>query len=102
MLVPRAFTAWQMQIPISKSSIQLQTEKNIAHQNLLKTELDSSTIILPDPLKDISAWISEKHWPPIYFSDIWVFIVSKHPGKDVGMGQKMLNEWTEDGCTVLK
>ena len=32
-LVARAFAAWEMQIPTSKSSIQLETEKNIAYQN---------------------------------------------------------------------
>lgn len=98
-LVARAFAAWEMQIPISKSSVQLETEKNIAYQNLLRIDLDGSTIVLPDPLKDVSAWISEKeglkHWPPIYFSDICVFILGKHPGKDVGMRQRMLNEYKE-------
>ena len=86
-------------IPISKSSVQLETEKNIAYQNLLRIDLDGCTIVLPDPLNDVSAWISEKeglkHWPPIYFSDICVFILSKHPGKDVGMRQRMLNEYKE-------
>ena len=43
-LVARAFAAWEMQIPISKSSVQLETEKNIAYQNLLRIDLDGSTI----------------------------------------------------------
>ena len=50
-LVARAFAAWE--IPVSKSSVQLETEKNIAYQNLLRIDLDGSTIVLPDPLKDV-------------------------------------------------
>lgn len=36
-----------------------------------------------------------KEWPSIYFNDICVFILSKHPGKDVRLPQVMLNDYKE-------
>ncbi|CAB4033934.1 hypothetical protein pdam_00025903, partial, partial [Paramuricea clavata] len=98
-LVAHAFAAWEMQVPISNTSVQREAEINAAYQTLLTVDLGSSSVVLPDPLKEVSAWITEnegiKDWPPIYFNDICVFILSKHPGKDVGMRQRMLNEYKE-------
>lgn len=98
-LVARAFAAWEMEIPLSKTSMQLETEKNTCYQALLTVDMGSRSIVLPDPRREVSNWISEKEgmkdWPPIYFSDICVFILSKHPGKDVGMRRRILNEYKE-------
>ena len=53
---------------------------------------------LPDPssLKD---WLREgdaiTSWPPIFLSDITVFLMDDHPGKDVALRERVLNEYKE-------
>ena len=53
---------------------------------------------LPDPstLKD---WLRESDaitsWPPIFLSDITVFLMEDHPGKDVALHERVLNEYKE-------
>ena len=53
---------------------------------------------LPDPstLKD---WLHERDaitsWPPIFLSDITVFLMEDHPGKDVALHERVLNEYKE-------
>ena len=34
-------------------------------------------------------------WPPIYLSDITMFLMSDHPGKDVDFKKRVLNEYKE-------
>ena len=34
-------------------------------------------------------------WPPIFLSDITVFLIKEHPGKDVDLHQRVLNEYKE-------
>ena len=53
---------------------------------------------LPDPstLKD---WLPETDaitsWPPIFLSDITVFLMEDHPGKDVALHERVFNEYKE-------
>ena len=53
---------------------------------------------LPDPstLKD---WLRESDaitsWPPIFLSDITVFLMEDHPGKEVALHERVLNEYKE-------
>ena len=50
---------------------------------------------LPDPstLKD---WLCESaaitSWPPIFLSDITVFLMEDHPGKDVALHERVLRK----------
>ena len=54
--------------------------------------------ILPDPstLKD---WLRESDvitsWRPTFLSDITVFPMEDHPGKDVALHERVLNEYKE-------
>jgi hypothetical protein len=98
-LVARAFAAWEIKVPLAETNVQLEIEKNQSYQSLLTIGTDGSAVILPDPCKDILPWKSEKEgmkdWHPVYFSDICVFILSRHAGKDVGMRERILNEYKE-------
>ena len=58
--------------------------------------LDLGNVLsLPDPstLKD---WLRESDaltsWPPIFLSDITVFLIEDQPGKDVALHERLLNE----------
>jgi hypothetical protein len=98
-VVAHAFAAWEMKVPLAETNVQLEIEKNQSYQSLLTISTDGSAVILPDPCKDILPWKSEKEgmkdWPPVYFSDICIFILSRHAGKDVGMRERILNEYKE-------
>ena len=54
---------------------------------------------VPDPLilKDDLVKESESmtSWPPIYLSDITLFLMSDRPGKDVDFHRRVLNEYKE-------
>ena len=96
----RAFAAWEMKVPLAETNVQLEIEKNQSYQSLLTIGTDGSAVILPDACKDILPWKSEKEgmkdWLPVYFSsDICVFILSRHAGKDVGMPERILTEYKE-------
>ena len=55
--------------------------------------------VLPDPLFLTEGWLRETEgitsWPPIYLSDITVFLMADHPGKDVDLHERVLNEYKE-------
>ena len=88
-----------MKVPLADTNVQLEIEKNQSYQSLLTIGTNVSAVILPDICKDILPWKSEKEgmkdWPPVYFSDICVFILSRLAGKDVGMRELILNEYKE-------
>ena len=94
-LVAIAFAAWEMKVPLAETNVQLEIEKNQSYQSLLTIGTDGSAVILPDPCKDILPWKSEKEgmkdWPPVYFSNICVFILSRHAGT------RMEREWNANG-----
>ena len=54
---------------------------------------------LPDPLALKDGWLPEREsitsWPPIFLSDITLFLMADHPGKDVGFNERILNEYKE-------
>jgi hypothetical protein len=88
-----------MKVPLAETNVQLEIEKNQSYQSLLTIGTNGSAVILPDSCKDILPWKSEKEgmkdWPLVYFSDICVFILSRLAGKDVGMRERILNEYKE-------
>ena len=54
---------------------------------------------MPAPLSLKDNWLRESDsltsWPPIFLSDITVFLMKEHPGKDVDLHQRVLNEYKE-------
>ena len=50
----------------------------------------------PDPLIPKNGWVKESEsmtsWPPIYLSDIAMFLMSDHPGTDVDFQKRVLNK----------
>ena len=94
-LVARVFAASEMGIPVQPTA-----EERIAtianeKARLLELVIGSS---LPDPstLKD---WLRESDTiisrPPIFLSDITAFLIGDHPGKDVALHERVLNEYEE-------
>ena len=54
---------------------------------------------VPDPLTQKDGWAKESEsmtsWPPINLSDITLFLMSDHLGKDVDFHKRVLNEYKE-------
>ena len=52
---------------------------------------------VPDPLSLKDGWVKESEsmtsWSPINLSDITLFLMSDHPGKDVDFQKRVLNEY---------
>lgn len=94
-LVARVFAASEMNVKIEPTAEERCREVQEAKSKLLKTP-DG---ILPDPdgLKD--CWLTEGEgittWPPIYLSDITIFLMQEHPGKEVNLHKRVLNEYKE-------
>ena len=94
-LVARVFAASEMGIPVQPTD-----EERIAttaNEKARLLDLGSGSS-LPDPstLKD---WLRESDaitsWPPIFLSDITVFLMEDRPGKDVDLHERVLNEYKE-------
>ena len=83
----------EMKVPICAMAVEvaLQTEKEKAKL------LQVSNICLPDALKIKEGWIGEvdgiKSWPPLFLSDITIFLMADHPGKDVTFNKRVLTEY---------
>ena len=94
-LVARVFAASEMAIPVQPTAEERITATANKKARLLNLGDGSS---LPDPstLKD---WLRESDaitsWPPIFLSDITVFLMEDHPGKDVALHERVLNEHKE-------
>ena len=54
---------------------------------------------MPDPLSLKDIWLCKINdltsWPLIFLSDITVFLMKEHPGKDVDLHQGVLKEYKE-------
>ena len=83
-LVARVFAAAEMRIAIKPS----------AQERIATTEKEKGKLFImpngtsvPDPLTLKDGWVKlgegMTSWPPIYLSDITLFLMSDHPGKDV-------------------
>ena len=76
-LVARAFSAWENDIPVQPTASELDA--------LAKGQYDGILGGLPDPLLfDGSIWLSEEDgielWPNIMYHDICDYIMRDHPG----------------------
>ena len=95
-LVVRAFAAAEMGSAIKPTALEI----------IATTEKEKATLLImpngtsvPDPLFLKDGWVKESEsmtsWPPIYLSDITLFLMSDHPGKDVEFHKQVLNEYKE-------
>ena len=95
-LVARVFAAAEMGIAI----------KPTAQERIATTEKEKAKLLImpngtsvPDPLTLKDGWVKESEsmtsWRPIYLSDITLFLMSDHPGKDVDFHKRVLNEYKE-------
>ena len=101
-LVARVFAALEMNVKIEPTA-------EARYRDIQKEKsklLQSPDGKLPDPedLKD--DWLSELEgmatWPPIFLSDITIFLMQEHPGKEVSMHERVLNEYKEGKAYRLK
>ena len=89
------FAASEMGIPVLPTA-----EERIATTANEKARLldfgNGSSLPDPSTLKD---WLRESDaitsWPAIFLSDITVFLKDDHPGKDVALHERVLNEYKE-------
>ena len=83
-LVARVFAAAEMGIAIMPTALEriATIEKEKAKLLIMPNETS-----VPDPFTLKDSWVKESEsmtsWPPIYLSDITLFLMSDHPGKDV-------------------
>lgn len=95
-LVARVFAAAEMGIAIKPTALEriATIEKEKAKLLIMPNETS-----VPDPLTLKDSWVKESEsmtsWPPIYLSDITLFLMSDHPGKDVDFHKRVLNEYKE-------
>ena len=94
-LVACVFAASKMGIPVQPTAEERIATTANEKARLLDLENGSS---LPNPstMKD---WLRESDaitsWPRIFLSDITVFPMEDHPGKDVDLHERVLNEYKE-------
>ena len=94
-LVACVFAASDMGIPVQPTA-----EERIATTANEKARLldlgNGSSLPDPSTMKD---WLRESDaitsWPRIFLSDITVFLMEDHPGKDVALHERVLNEYKE-------
>ena len=100
-LVARVFAASEKGIPVQPTA-----EERIATTTNQKARLldlgNGSSLPDPSTLKD---WLHESDaitsWPPIFLNDITVFLMEDHPGKDVALHERVLNEYKEGKAYCL-
>lgn len=95
-LEARVFAASEMGILIAPTAEELVKKTELEKAKLLMV---SAGIKLPDPNSLETGWLDETNgiesWPPIYLSDITIYIMKDHPGKDVDLHKRVLNEYKE-------
>ncbi|XP_070557252.1 uncharacterized protein [Ptychodera flava] len=95
-LVARVFAAMEQNIPESPTASEMSAERHLFLVSLLTTPEGN---ILPDPMSLGDGWVGEDRgmemWPSIFLSDITMYIMANHPGNDVPLQQRLLNEYKE-------
>ncbi|XP_066023281.1 uncharacterized protein [Pocillopora verrucosa] len=95
-LVARVFATSEMGIQVQASAKELMCITESERAKLLFTPEGSK---LPDPLGLKDGWIDEKDgltsWPPIFLSDITKYLMADHPGKDIKLHERVMNEYKE-------
>lgn len=94
-LVARVFAASEMGVPIEPTAVERASETHGEKAQLLQT----SDGELPAPSMLKNGWLCESEsitsWPPIFLSDITIFLMADHPGRDVNIHERILNEYKE-------
>lgn len=95
-LVARVFAASEMKIQVQPTSEELVARTESEKAKLLKTSEGTN---LPDPSSLKDGWQDEKSgitsWPPTNLSDITIYLMEDHPGKDIDLKKRVLNEYKE-------
>lgn len=88
-LVARVFAASEMNVPVQLTADELISRTETEKAKLLVV---SPNVQLPDPLSLKDNCLREKDgltsWPLIFLSDITMFLMRDHPGKDVDLQGK--------------
>ena len=94
-LVARVFAAVEQNIPVSESAAVLVAQASKEREILLVTPGEN----LPDPTTLVASWIGEsegmKLWPSIFLCDITMYIMKDHPGNNIPLQRRLLNEYKE-------
>ena len=95
-LVARVFAAAEMGIEELPTAEERVTTTKREKAKLLVLPNGNS---LPDPFTLKEGWVKERcsmtSWPPIYLSDITLFLMADHPGNYVNFHKRTLNEYKE-------
>lgn len=101
-LVARVFAASEMGIPVQPTAEELFVRMEAEKAKLLQAP---DNIMLPDPLSLQDGWLRENNgitlWPPIFLSDITLYLMEDHPGKDIDFQKRILNEYKEGKAYCL-
>ena len=97
-LVARVFAATEMGIQEQAQAKDLVCIAESERAKLLLTPKKGTK--LPDPLVELKdGWLGEDtgltSWPPIFLSDITKYLMADHPGKDVQLHERLINEYKE-------
>ena len=94
-LVAHVFAAAEQNMPVCLDAASRVAQMQCERESLLKTPEG----VLPDPSELHNGWIGELNgmtkWPPILLSDITLYIMKDHPGNDISLQKRLLNEYKE-------
>ena len=94
-LVARVFAAAEQNMPVCLDAASWVAQTQCERESPLKTPEG----VLTDPSELHNGWIGELNgmtkWPPILLSDITLYIMKDHPGNDISLQKRLLNEYKE-------
>ena len=94
-LVAHVFAAAEQNMPVCLDVASRVSQMQCERESLLKTP---EGVVL-DPSELHNGWIGELNgmtkWPPILLSDITLYIMKDHPGNDISLQKRLLNEYKE-------
>lgn len=95
-LVARVFAAAEQNVPVCLEAAELVAQTRDEQRSLLSIPQGR---FLPDSSTLKDGWIGEiegmKQWPPVFLSDITMYIMKDHPGNDIPLQKRLLNEYKE-------
>ena len=88
-LAGRVFGAWGIDIPDQHKAEERASRIHNKKSKLLQTASEE----FPDPSTLKNEWLCESEsissWPPLFLSDIAIFLMADHPGKDVDVHKRI-------------
>ena len=95
-LVSQVFAASEMKLPIVPTAEELIKKTELEKASLL---VASDGVRLPDPDTLETGWQDETNgmesWPSTNLSDVTIYLMKDHPGRDVDLVKRTLNEYKE-------